>query len=160
MCPEPLFYPLLAVFVGMAFPADRIMFYPDLLGTGEKYFPYHSRTKDIPKENVLKVLTYNVMAFAYLNHTTESPNKILEYIAGSGADIVCLQEYAVSKSDKYLTSSKVYKALDMYPYRSVIPINKTSYADYGIAVFSKYPISNSRKIKYKKAIAMLLLFMS
>ena len=87
------------------------------------------------------------MAFAYLNHTTESPNKILEYIAGSGADIVCLQEYAVSKSDKYLTSSKVYKALDMYPYRSVIPINKTSYADYGIAVFSKYPISNSRKIK-------------
>ena len=37
----------------------------------------------------------------------------------------------------------------MYPYRSVIPINKTSYADYGIAVFSKYPISNSRKIKYK-----------
>lgn len=118
-------------------------------GSVKKYFPYHSRTKDIPKENVLKVLTYNVMAFAYLNHTTESPNKILEYIAGSGADIVCLQEYAVSKSDKYLTSSKVYKALDMYPYRSVIPINKTSYADYGIAVFSKYPISNSRKIKYK-----------
>ncbi|KAI4359311.1 hypothetical protein C825_001345 [Parabacteroides sp. ASF519] len=53
-------------------------------GPVKKYFPYHSRTKDIPKENVLKVLTYNVMAFAYLNHTAESPNKILEYIAGSG----------------------------------------------------------------------------
>lgn len=61
-------------------------------GPVKKYFPYHSQTKDIPKENVLKVLTYNVMGFGYKDHTKDSPNKIIQYIASSGADIVCLQE--------------------------------------------------------------------
>lgn len=118
-------------------------------GPVKKYFPYHTHTKDIPQENVLKVLTYNVMGFAYRDHTKESPNKIIEYIADSGADIVCLQEYAVSKSEKYLTSKKVFKALNMYPYRSVISINSAGYLNSGIAVFSKYPISNSRRVNYE-----------
>lgn len=118
-------------------------------GPVRKYFPYHGRVDDIPKENVLKVLTYNVMGFAYKNHSKESPNKIIQYIAQSDADIVCLQEYAIGSSDKFLTPGKVYQALDMYPYRSVIPINSSGYLKFGIAVFSKYPISNSRRIKYE-----------
>lgn len=117
-------------------------------GPIKKYFPYHSRTKDIPKENVLKVLTYNVMGFAYKNHTKESPNKIIKYIADSGADIVCLQEYAVGKSNRFLTAKKIYQALDMYPYRSIIPITSSGDLSFGIAVFSKYPVSNSRRIRY------------
>lgn len=118
-------------------------------GPVKNYFPYHTHTKDIPQENTLKVLTYNVMGFAYKDHTKESPNKIVQYIADSDADIVCLQEYMVSKSEKYLTSQKLFKALHMYPYRSVIPISSSGYMNYGIAVFSKYPISGSRRIKYE-----------
>lgn len=118
-------------------------------GPVKKYFPYHTHTKDIPQANTLKVLTYNVMGFAYKDHTKESPNKIVQYIADSDADIVCLQEYMVSKSEKYLTSQKLFKALHMYPYRSVIPISSSGYMNYGIAVFSKYPISGSRRIKYE-----------
>lgn len=118
-------------------------------GPVKKYFPYHSQVKEIPQENVLKVLTYNVMGFGYKNHTKESPNKVLEYIANSGADIVCLQEYAASKSEKFLTSKKIFKALDMYPYRSVISVSSNRYLNSGIAIFSKYPISNSRRIKYE-----------
>lgn len=117
-------------------------------GPVSKYFPYHARTIEVPKENVLKVLTYNVMGFAYKNHSKDSPNKIIQYIADSGADIVCLQEYAAGKSDNFLTNKKVNNALNMYPYRSLIPINSSGYLNFGIAVFSKYPISNSRKIKY------------
>lgn len=118
-------------------------------GPVKKYFPYHSHTPEIPKENVIKVLTYNVMGFAYKDHTKDNPNKIIEYIANSGADIVCLQEYAASKSNKYLNAKTIYNALDMYPYRSVIPVSSSGYLDFGIAVYSKYPISNSRRIKYK-----------
>lgn len=120
-------------------------------GPVKKYFPYHSQVKEVPQENVLKVLTYNVMGFGYKNHTKESPNKVLEYIANSGADIVCLQEYAASKSEKFLTPKKIFKALDMYPYRSVISVSSNNYLNSGIAVFSKYPISNSRRIKYESA---------
>ena len=118
-------------------------------GAVSRYFPFHSHTKDLPKENVLKVLTYNVMGFAYKDHTKKSPNEILDYVAASGADIVCFQEYTVGKQGNILTSKKVYDALNMYPYHSVIPIHSTGNMITGIAVFSKYPISASRRIKYE-----------
>lgn len=112
------------------------------------YFPFHGRVKDVPKENVIKVLTYNVMGFGYKDHTKELPNPIVRYIANSGADIVCLQEYAVGNSKKFLTTRKLKDALPMYPYYSVIPIGHSGALKFGIAVFSKYPVSNSRKIVY------------
>lgn len=118
------------------------------LGPLKHYFPIHGRTEMVPKERVLKVLTYNVMAFGYKNHTKLSPNKIIQYIVGSDADIVCLQEYAESKVKKGLTADKIYEALAMYPYRSVINISSSRVQNIGIAVFSKFPISKSRRIKY------------
>ncbi|MCD8263259.1 MAG: endonuclease/exonuclease/phosphatase family protein [Tannerellaceae bacterium] len=119
-------------------------------GAIRQYFPWHSHTKPIPEENVVKVLTYNVMKFAYQDHTKEAPNQIVQYIAESDANIVCLQEYVVFKNKKNtLTSAKLYEALKMYPYRSVILIESNQTQDYGIAVFSKYPISKSKAIPYE-----------
>jgi len=116
-------------------------------GPVSRYFPMNGRTKELPQENVLKVLTYNVMSFGNMEHTASSPNKIVDYIANSGADIVCLQEYAVVRSGKGLTGKTLFKALDMYPYRSVIQQSQS----HSLAVFSKYPLSNSRQIKYKNS---------
>ena len=116
-----------------------------------RYFPFHGRVDEIPKENVLKVLTYNVMGFGYKGHTEESPNPILRYIADSDADIVCLQEYAVGNSKNFLTNQKIAKAFKMYRYRSVFPVGSSGALRFHIAVFSKYPISKSRKIKYDSA---------
>lgn len=110
------------------------------------YFPVHGKTNPVP-EGALKVLTYNVMAFAYKNHTTDEPNKIVKYIADSDADIVCLQEYSVSPSEQYLTSKKLVAALYMYPYRKVVDFPSGS----TVAVFSKYPVTSSRRIKYESA---------
>ncbi len=113
------------------------------------YFPLHGETDPLPKERMLKVLTYNVMNFAGKRHTPLSPNKIVQYIADSGADIVCLQEYAVAKREKELNREVLFKALSMYPYRSVTELNSTNYRSSGIAVFSKYPIRRTREIDYK-----------
>ncbi|MDR1403837.1 MAG: endonuclease/exonuclease/phosphatase family protein [Tannerellaceae bacterium] len=110
------------------------------------YFPLHLKNESIPDENVIKALTYNVMGFAYKDHTEESPNEIVNYIAGSNADIVCMQEYYSPKSGKGLTAAKLDKALNMYPYKSVILVNNSNW---GLAVYSKYPIVNSRRINYK-----------
>lgn len=117
-------------------------------GPVKRYCPLHSQKKEISKENVLKVLTYNVMGFAYKNHTDIAPNPIVKYIARSGADIVCLQEYAFAKSDRLLTNRKLFDALSMYPYHSIIPIKSSGVLQFGIAVYSKYPISNSRRVNY------------
>jgi endonuclease/exonuclease/phosphatase family metal-dependent hydrolase len=91
------------------------------------------------------------MGFAYKNHTADSPNRIIEYIADSGADIVCIQEYSVSKGGGNLTAKRLNRALKMYPFRSVIELNSNKYQSIGIALFSKYPIEHSRRIKYKSA---------
>lgn len=112
------------------------------------YFPYHRTVNPVPTENVIKVLTYNVMNFGGKRHTPLSPNKIVQYIAQSDADIVCLQEYAVAKSEKELNAATLFKALDMYPYRAVTELNSAHYRNSGVAVFSKYPITRSREINY------------
>ncbi len=109
------------------------------------YFPLHFRTDPLPTENVIKVLTYNVMGFGYKDHTEESPNEIIQFIAESNADIVCMQEYFVSRAKNKISKEKLNKALSMYPYHSVIQLQGKSW---GIAVYSKFPISKSRKIKY------------
>lgn len=116
------------------------------------YFPIHLKEKTIPEENTIKILTYNVMGFGYKDHTQKTPNKIIEYIADSEADIVCMQEYIIGKSNDFITNRKLQKALHMYPYRSFIPLvymnrNQTI----GLAVYSKFPINRSRRIKYKSS---------
>lgn len=118
-------------------------------GSIQRYFPMHFRTDKVPEENTIKVLTYNVMSFAYQNHTEDTPNAVLQYIADSGADIVCLQEYFENKSENNLSASKIRKALKMYPYYSTNFTNSNPYSKSGLAVFSKYPISHSRPIKYE-----------
>ncbi|GAB6395383.1 MAG: endonuclease [Bacteroidales bacterium] len=110
------------------------------------YFPVHFRSP-VPKDNVIKILSYNVMGFAYTDHTKAAPNKIVEYIAHSGADIVCLQEYFIAPQEgKHLTEKKLSEALSMYPYVSFVRLKAFNW---GLAVYSKYPISYSRRIDYR-----------
>ena len=87
-------------------------------GPVNRYYPFHTKTEIPEGKNTLKVLTYNIMAFGYKGNSKEEPNKILEYIANSDADIVCLQEYAVNKLTN-LSSSRIYKALKMYCSQSI-----------------------------------------
>lgn len=109
------------------------------------YLPLNAPRKDIPKENTIKVLSYNIMSFAYKKHTSEEANPIISYLANSGADIICLQEYVEFTQRDYPSRSKIFKALKAYPYRSIFKSGEKT----GIAVFSKYPISKSRQISYK-----------
>lgn len=115
----------------------------------QRYFPIHFENSNVPAENTIKVLSYNVMSFGFKNHTKEEPNQILEYIANSGADIVCLQEYFESRSNEHLSAGKIKKVLSMYPYKSTSFMNVNPYYKSGLAVFSKFPISKSRRIKYE-----------
>jgi endonuclease/exonuclease/phosphatase family metal-dependent hydrolase len=99
--------------------------------------------------NVIKLLTYNVMGFGYKNNTKGKKNEIIQYLADSKADIVCLQEYFTNKSSKLMSSQDIATALPMYPYISEIAFNdpkKQNYT-YGIAVLSKYPITKTRKLQ-------------
>ncbi|MDR1221912.1 MAG: endonuclease/exonuclease/phosphatase family protein [Tannerella sp.] len=116
------------------------------------YCPFHIKTEVLPQEDMIKVLSYNVMSFAYKNHTQESPNKIIQYVAESGADIVCLQEYLVSERANLMNSKDVAKALPMYPYiAEIIFSSPEKRYKFGLAVLSKFPITKSRKIDISSA---------
>jgi len=112
------------------------------------YFPIHPFPFDVNEENIIKVLTYNVMAFGYQDHTAAKPNPIIQYIANSDADIVCLQEYMIGNQPNFLTREKVERALNMYPYHFTVPLITKNKYSIGLAIYSKYPILNSRKIRY------------
>ena len=112
------------------------------------FCPFHLKTKELPQEELIKVLSYNVMSFAYKDHTKKEANKIIQFIAESEADIVCLQEYMVSARPNLMSSQAVADALPMYPYVAELffstPDSK-SYK-YGLALLSKFPILSSRKL--------------
>jgi endonuclease/exonuclease/phosphatase family metal-dependent hydrolase len=90
------------------------------------------------------------MRFAYKDHSKESPNKIIQYIAESEADIVCLQEYMVSSRPNLMSSEDVAKALPMYPYIAEVFFSSPDYKryNYWLAVLSKFPVTRSRRIKF------------
>lgn len=116
------------------------------------YFPLHTKTDKIP-EDAIKILTYNVMRFDNLKKDNQinPPSKILKYIQETDADIVCIQEFGASKDNNSILSEKdMENAFKKYPYYYAYPL-KFPYPnqDYGLAVFSRFPILSFKKIPYE-----------
>ncbi len=106
------------------------------------YMPLHPFAGDDEEPVVmLKVLSYNCEAFDNdAPHTKDSPNAVVDYLAHCGADIICLQEYALGK---HVTQKVIDSALKEYPYRHVRHIHTT-----GLAIFSRYPIVSAQQLEY------------
>ncbi len=105
------------------------------------YFPLNFKN-ETPPENSIKVLSYNVMGFNWqLDKKWTKDNPMVQYLRSTDADIICMQEYMASTSDKHASTKNLQKALEKYPYYSVIPLRSIKGGfEYGLACFSKYPI--------------------
>lgn|SRR5574344_423282 len=105
------------------------------------YFPINWRSE--APDGSIKVLSYNVLAFAPLTVDEEGHYPILEYIKHSDADIVCLQEAAMVNVKKETVDS----VLSRYGYQdTVLIIGKESYNE--LAIYSRFPILSRERIKY------------
>lgn len=111
------------------------------------YFPVNFSSKQAPEGSV-KFLTYNVRGFNWQMHEKwTKDNPMVQYLRSTGADIICMQEYMASTSNRHASSKNLQKALEVYPYYSVIPLRPTQGGyEYGLACFSKYPIKSILKI--------------
>ncbi len=96
------------------------------------YFPLNMY-KEVP-DDAIKVLSFNVFNFNKANIPEDEPNPILEYIARSGADIVCIQEF----SDVPGQDSLWQEMRREYPYHD--SMNNGSSGSSTIAMYSKFPI--------------------
>lgn len=148
-----VFYLLFWAFFGkwklalVSFTALLICYKPILV-----FFPVHFSPEKTP-EGCIKILTYNVQGLGneYLRGAEEHP--ILDYIVKTDADIVCLQEYMVSKTGKsMITQRDVDRILNKYPYRSVTGLEASGkYHIFGLACFSKFPIENTQEIVFESS---------
>jgi endonuclease/exonuclease/phosphatase family metal-dependent hydrolase len=118
------------------------------------YIPINNRTDNVP-EDAIKVMSYNVRGFDWLTGKDARKNPILEYIANSGADIICLQEFAVEKWQdrrKIISLKEFDNIMKDYPYRSVIRLGDTENSTiYGLACYSKYPIKKVARVPIESA---------
>jgi len=116
------------------------------------FFPLNFNSPKAP-ENAIKVLTYNVEGFASERSKDAAEHPILNYIASTDADIVCLQEYMVSKTGQSIISQQdVNRLLNKYPYRSVTGLESSGkYHIFGLACFSKFPIEKTQEVIFESS---------
>ena len=98
----------------------------------QTYFPVNITTSR--PAGCMKVLSYNILAF----HSPDGgPNRIMEYLLHSDADIICMQEYSqVSGQDS------LWRLVDsVYHYRDTLMAREEGKPNSDIiGIWSKYPI--------------------
>ncbi|HAR37258.1 MAG: hypothetical protein A2W86_00725 [Bacteroidetes bacterium GWD2_45_23] len=116
------------------------------------FFPMHLFPDKAPEETV-KILTYNVQGFPEERNKNSAEHPILDYIVRTDADIVCLQEYLVSKTGQSIFSQRdVNRILNKYPYRSVTGLESSGkYHIFGLACFSKFPIEKTHEVVFESS---------
>lgn len=105
------------------------------------YFPLNV-TQDVP-EDALKIMTYNNEYFGRAEKDENGTYPVLEYMATSGADIICLQEADFSKG---LTSQYADKLMASAGYKTLRVKDRKSKAQ---LVYSKLPILSVRRVDYE-----------
>ena len=121
--------------------------------TVKSIFPinFHKGKIDTNRQKI-SILTYNTMNTGNLKeHREDDPNPVVKYILDSQADIVCLQEMAVSENTHQLQEKDFNRIFKSYPFKFVTyKLNRWN-MHVGMAVLSKYPIINKKRINYDSA---------
>ena len=106
---------------------------------------FHSSSHAESTSSRLKILSYNTHLLQ--ENTPLEKNELLRYIHNSGADVVCMQEYAVYKDAQYPTFQRVKDYLtEVYPYTYFDFAVHNQRLQYGLAVYSKYPLIHKTTI--------------
>lgn len=123
-------------------------------------FPFNfGETGEISNSETIKVLSYNTMLFGFLKkHSADEPNEIIDYILKSDADIVCLQEFAVTvkKTGEYLSQYDIERIFKKYPYKHIQYRVSDNWKKSGIATFSKFPIVNKENLSIEHEFGMTI----
>lgn len=103
------------------------------------YIPLNVRAAE-PEEGCIKVLSYNVMSYAGTPRYNDAFDIIYNYIADSGADIVCLQETNDTWRRSIARFHEIYEYIDT--------TNVSSNQRNTIMLLSHYPIIRKERIHY------------
>ena len=94
----------------------------------------------------LSIVTYNTGRIGMFEHAEH--NLVIRYLQHCDADILCLQEVEVYKSEAYLTLPELKNAMKEYPYTYFDFKVYNARRQYGNVVFSRYPLIHKHTIPY------------
>ncbi len=107
----------------------------------------------IKADNVLGVLSYNVRVFnvySHLNTDFVSSRETIDWVVSQDADIKCLQEFYVKQDSEIFSTIKALSK--EHPYYHFEPtVTNSQGAQFGMAIFSKYPIVHRGSLQVKKS---------
>lgn len=117
-----------------------------------------ARYQEQKPAGAFRVLTWNVARFDEMNKIlkggTSNRLKILNYIGDQDADVICIQEFFEScRPDLFdLNIPYITKQLN-YPYHyfAVDHVPAARAYEHGTALFSRYPIVNSFRLRYPES---------
>lgn len=127
-------------------------------------FGLHLRTFSLgggdepPKNgNALKIMSYNVHLFDYFNDEPKLAEKsrrdILSFLKKESPDIVCFQEfYQQDKPTEFATKDTIIPLLGIKDYQERYTHVAHKRRNYGIALFSKYPIIEKGEVRFNQSL--------
>lgn len=128
--------------------------------------PHYSHTfsycsSKIDQKNTIHLLNYNVQSFNCYDHLRdknyESSKKIIDFIGQDSLDIVCIQEYYNLDSSLIFNVEDQMKKKGFKNYLTSIALKNRISSEFGMAIFSKYPIINSKEIIFNPKTANRIL---
>ena len=125
-----------------------------LLGFNSFQRFYQFKANGIAEEenkNLIKTMSYNVHIFGlYDNENTQ--DEILDFLKKEKPDIACLQEYCqnISQKPNLAITTRIKENIGAKDYYIYTPLSRDKY-QFGLAIFSKFPIVNKGTIPFKDA---------
>ena len=128
-------YPLVVSVVGLLFLSRTIALY-----------------SPVEVEDKLKVLSYNVRVFnvySHLNNDFVQSRKTVDWVVERDDHIKCLQEFYVEPGDEIFGTIKAIRGKNPY-YHFEPTYTNSDGAQFGMAIFSKYPIIHRGALQVSK----------
>ncbi len=95
--------------------------------------------EELPK-SAIKVVSYNTLSFGERAENEEGVNKVIDYLAKSQADIICVQEASPLNEEKW--RKKALRHLPRTPHCDYVMTGSYN----AIGIFSRYPILSHEKL--------------
>lgn len=119
--------------------------------TAKSAFPLNLKESRIDTTfHKITIFSYNTMNTGMLQkHLPDEPNPVIQYILDEDADIVCLQEFAISQNEHQFQEDDFERIFKKYPHKHVsFQLDKWS-MNIGVATLSKFPIIDKRNVDYQ-----------
>lgn len=130
---------------------------PILIGWGQirNTLAFHRSTdfEAVKSPGTIRVMSWNVARFIELrknnNKGSQTRLKMLDLIRAQQADVLCFQEFQTSLDDRYYNNIRPIQEMG-YPYYYFSFDEDGDLNYYSSAIFSKYPILDTGKIRFPK----------